>query len=101
MRKGWKHAEATVESVVMHTGPDSAYSEVVFMFKVDDGYYGGTFTAWKETFVGDKIAVSYDPANPDRNNLTQQEKLKNWALAVFFIAFGIWFLYSLMHLHTK
>ena len=102
MRKGWKQAEATIASVQRHTGADSAYSyEVVFTFKVDGGYYGGTFTVWKEPCVGDNISLWYDPADPDRNNLVQREKLMNWVYAVFFLAFCIWFIYSVMHSQTS
>ena len=101
-RKDWKQAEATIASVQTHTGPDSEYYyEVVFTFQLDGAYYGGTFTAWKEPSVGDRISVWYDPANPDRNNLVQRVKLLKWAYAFLFLAFGLWFLYSAMHSRTQ
>ena len=102
MRKGWKQTEATIASIVRHTGVDSQFSyEVVFSFEIGGSYYGGTFTAWKEPYVGDKIPVCYDPADPDRNDLIQRDKLMKWVYAILFLAFGSWIIYSAIHSQTR
>jgi Protein of unknown function (DUF3592) len=86
----------------MHTGADSQFSyEVVFTFEVDGGYYGGSYTAWKEPYVGEKIPVWYDPADPDRNDLVQKEMLMKWVYTVLFLVFGSWIIYSAIHSQTR
>jgi hypothetical protein len=74
VHKDWKEIDGTVSSVEEYQTRSGTEYSVVFMYKVDGGYYAGTFTTSESYRKDDTISVLYDPANPERNNLAEQEK---------------------------
>lgn len=89
MSTDWIDADATVASSIEHGADERPIYEVVFTYKVNDGWYGGTFTTFIPYREGDKLAVRYDSRNPARNNYVQNEKRQKWDLIVFFSALGL------------
>jgi len=90
----WKDADATVASVTASDGGRgrTIYS-VGFSYKVDEHFYGGTFTTGDEYREGDSVAVKYDPKDPDRNDLVEKETRARWILwAVIAVVVVVWFL---------
>jgi len=85
----WVETEGRVWSTVAFQTKGLQGHTVTFSYEVDGHYCSGTFTTFTPYREGDTIKVKYDPANPDRNNLTDREHKLNWFYAVFFIAMGI------------
>jgi hypothetical protein len=85
---------AEIEERQSRSGTD--YS-VVFTYKVDREWYGGTFTTGEAYRKGDTIAVLYDPSKPERNNLVQQETIRKWIIAAVLCALGLLLLVVALH----
>ncbi len=88
----WKDAEGKVATVDRVPGDGYSTYTVVFTYKVDGHWCGGTFTSNQEYNVGDSVALRYDPNDPDRNDLGDKEDdRKQWkiwaALAVSFLLY--------------
>jgi hypothetical protein len=100
-RRDWVEVEGTVASAMaFQTKAGSGYT-VVFTYKVDGHFYGGTFTTMRLYFKGDRISVKYDPSDPDRNNLVGREQMMNWFYAVFFVLLGLWAVYLFLQPKVK
>jgi hypothetical protein len=80
-RKDWVETDGTIATVEEHQGRNSKSYTVVFTYKVDGHFYGGTYTTWTdEPIVGDPIAVKYDPDDPERNDLVLKETIMHWVI---------------------
>ena len=79
----WKDIDGTVATVTEFQTRGGPSYEVVFTYEVDGHWCGGTITTSEAYRVGDSIAVRYDPADPDRNDLTVKATHARW------IAIGI------------
>jgi len=87
-RPHWIDTEGTVASVEVHettrSGDPSTWT-VVFTYKVDGHWYSGTYRTFDTFKVGDTLALRYDPADPNRNNLVVKDRLLHvlyWGIAV-------------------
>jgi len=82
----WKDADGTVTSVLAVDGNRGrTFYTVGFSYKVDEHFYGGTFTTDEEYHEGDSVGVRYDPRDPERNDLVEKEtrsRLILWAVGV-------------------
>jgi Protein of unknown function (DUF3592) len=87
--KGWVETEGTVSSVQSYQARGVTFYTVVFTYKVDGHYCGGTYTTTEEYREGDSLPLSYDPKDPDRNNLVRREGMLHWFYVVFFVFLGI------------
>ncbi len=86
-RRDWVATEGTVGGVERESGPDGHISySVVFTYKVDGHFYGGTFTTFKERYVGETLPVKYDPSDPDRNSLVAAEMRVRWTIRILIVA---------------
>ena len=85
----WKDADGTAASVERLDGRYGPTFVVVFTYKVDDEWYGGTFSGSEEYRVGDSLSVRYDPKNPEHNDLVDKEAHKRWLIVGFFVILGI------------
>jgi hypothetical protein len=98
VHKDWKETDGTIASVEerlqTRNGP---YYSVVFTYKVDDGYYSGTFTTGESYRTDDTITVLYDPTNPERNNLVERERIWHWAIAAIIFVGAILFFFFGRH----
>jgi hypothetical protein len=87
VHEDWKDTDGTVASVDSFPTRGGTRYSVVFTYKVDDEWYGGTFTTDEAYRKDDTISLLYDPAKPERNNLVEQEKTRRWILgAVVLVA---------------
>ena len=93
MYKGWLDADGTVASADEISSRNGSEYSVVFTYKVNDEWYGGTYTTYEAYSKGDSISLLYDPANPERNNLVEKEKIRHWIIAAVFASFGLVILY--------
>jgi hypothetical protein len=78
----WKDTDGTVADVQVQQGRNSRSYSVVFTYKVDGSWYGGTYTTGDELKVGNLVPVRYDPKNPERNDLVVKETRKHWIVAI-------------------
>lgn len=94
MHKDWKETDGTVAEVEEHQTRYGKEYSVVFTYKVDGEWYGGTFTtsdSYSEVRKGDTIPVRYDPNKPDRNDLVERETIRRWVIgAVLASAAAVW-----------
>jgi hypothetical protein len=97
VRKDWKEIEGTVFSVDEYQTRSGTEYSVVFMYKVDGGYYSGSFTTSEAYRKDDTITVLYDPANPDDNNFVESEKIKHWVIGAVLCVGAVFFLYFALH----
>lgn len=98
MHEDWKEVDGTVSSVEEYQTRYGTEYSVVFMYKVDGGYYSGIFTTSEAYRKDDSISVLYDPNNPDRNNLVEQETIRHWIIgAVICVGAVLFVLYAVMH----
>lgn len=96
MHKDWVDGEGTAASVnVTPTRGGNNYG-VVFTYKVNDSYYGGTYNTSEETRVGDAVYFRYDPNDPERNTLLEQEKWKRMVLVVFGVIFACFLAWNML-----
>ena len=101
MKKGWLETEGTVSSVVeFHTQAGRGYS-VVFTYKVDGSWYGGTFSTMAYHREGEALPVSYDPLHPERNNFLRREGMMQWVYIVVFTLLGVMADYLMMQPKAK
>jgi hypothetical protein len=94
-----KDTDGTVTSVEWYPTRGGDRYSVVFTYKVDGEWYGGTFTTDESYNKEDTISVSYDPASPERNNLVEQEKRRHWILVavILLAALGSLFAFFVRH----
>lgn len=91
MARQWKDTDGTVASSdEFHTKGGARYT-VVFTYKVEGSYYGGTFTTSTSYREGDLLTVQYDPAHPEINDLVQKEHRRRWLIAAVLVLIGIFF----------
>jgi len=97
MATEWKDADGTVANVnAVNSKAGTRYS-VVFTYKVDGSWYGGTFTTNTPYSKGDTLAVQYDPSDPERNKYVRDEKRMRLAFAAFAIMVTILAIYFMLH----
>jgi hypothetical protein len=101
MRADWTETEATVASVVKLQNSRTITYEAVITYTVDGSYFATTVCGWKFYAQGQKLKIFYDPGNPDRNNLSQRERLKKLVYVIFFAALGILAVYLFLHPDKK
>jgi hypothetical protein len=98
MHKDWKDTEGTVASVdEFRTRSGTEYYSVVFTYKVDNEWYGGTFTTSEEYRKDDTLTVLYDPKQPDRNNLVEKETIRRWVIGSLIGAGALLLLYAIFY----
>ena len=97
MRRDWKDTDGTVASVEEHPTRKGTQYSVVFTYKVDDEWYGGTFTTSESYRKDDTIAVLYDPSKPGRNNLVEQETIRHWIIGAILCVVALFALYAVFH----
>ena len=97
----WRETEGTVASVARYESKGVPIYEVVFTYKVEGSWYGGTFTTLAPHFKGDALAVRYDPSNPEKNNFLKREGIMRWVYIVFFTLLGIMAVYLFMQPKVK
>ena len=91
----WKDADGTVATVSELQGKNRVRYSVVFTYKVNEGWYGGTFTSYDPLTVGDSLAVRYDPENPDHNDLVEKEKWRKiFGIGLAVIAGVLWLFFA-------
>ena len=88
-KTNWQETGATVASVVSHQYRSSKWYTVVFTYKVNGHWYGGTFTSFQEHREGDWLAVKYDPDNPDRNYLVERKTKARWLAVAVLVLLAI------------
>jgi hypothetical protein len=93
VRKDWKDTDGTVADVEERQTRSGTNYSVVFTYKVDGEWYGGTFTTGEAYRKGDTVSVLYDPLKPDRNNLVQQETIRRWVIGTVLCVVGLVFLF--------
>jgi hypothetical protein len=101
MHADWRETEATVSSVVKQQNSRTITYEAVITYKVDGGYFATTVCGWKYYAEGQKLKIFYDPANPDRNNLSQRDRLKKLGYLLSFAALGVLAIYLFLHPDKK
>ena len=74
---------------------------VVFTYKVEGSWLGGTFTTATPYQEGDTLVVKCDPGAPERNNFTEREKRLRWFYIAFFVAMGALAVYFLLQPKAK
>jgi Protein of unknown function (DUF3592) len=89
VKTDWKATDGTVAEVEERRNRSAVWYSVVFTYKVEGSWYGGTFSTDEAYRKGDLIAVQYDPANPEHNDLVDREKRRNWTIALVLTAVGI------------
>jgi hypothetical protein len=85
VHENWKDTDGTVTGVECRPTRGGDQYSVVFTYKVNGEWYGGTFTSSLEYDKEDTVSVTYDPANPEHNNLVDQEKRRHWLLAALIL----------------
>jgi hypothetical protein len=95
--ENWKDTDGTVADVEERYSRSGVYYSVVFTYKVDGEWYGGTFTTSESYRKGDALTVLFDPSKPDRNNLVRRETIQHWIIgAVLCVGALIW-LFAVLH----
>jgi hypothetical protein len=94
MRKDWKDVDGAVASVEEFPTRGGTRYSVVFTYKVDGEWYGGTFTTDESYSKDDMIAVLYDPSKPERNNLVEEEKIRHWIIGAILSVVALFILYA-------
>jgi hypothetical protein len=82
MRYDWGETQATVWSVVQERRPGETDSRastpvpfhVYFSYTVNGEYYSGDFFSPTPLEKDSKLDILYDPADPSKNNLTEDER---------------------------
>lgn len=97
MYEDWKDTDGTVASVDEHQTRSGKSYSVVFTYKVDDEWYGGTFTTGESYSKDDTLTVLYDPSKPERNNLVEQEKIRHWILGAVILVVAMVILFAVIH----
>ena len=97
MHEDWKDTDGTVASVEEHQTRYGKNYSVVFTYKVDDEWYGGTFTSEEPYSKDDTLTVLYDPAKPERNNLVEHEKIRHWILGAVILVAAFLILFAATH----
>jgi hypothetical protein len=95
--QNWKDIDGTVADVEAISYRNGTEYSVVFTYKVDGDYYSGTFTTYDAYRKDDTIAVLYDPANPERNNLVEQEKRMHWIIGAVICVVALIVLFAVTH----
>jgi len=85
----WRETDGEVASVERHRNRSSEWYTIVFTYKVDDHWYGGTYTSFDEYRKGDSLPLKYDPADPARNNLVERETKLHWLKIIGLVLLGI------------
>jgi hypothetical protein len=88
VKDGWQKTNATVASFLRYQTKIGPMYEVVFTYKVDGSWLGGTFTTMHPYREGDTLPLFYDPKNPERNNLARREGILRWVYIAFFVLMG-------------
>ena len=86
MHKDWKDADGTVASIEEQQTRGGTVYSIVFTYKVDGEWYGGTFTTRDSYSKGDAISVRYDPNKPDRNDLVERETIRHWVIGAILVS---------------
>jgi hypothetical protein len=97
VRSDWKETDATIASFIVYQTKVGPLYEVVFTYKVDGGWFGGTFTTTKAYRKGDTLPVFYDPKNPDRNNLVRRAGMIRWISIAACVLLVIMAIYLILH----
>ena len=78
----WKDADGTVSNIMLVSalGKGTNLYAITFTYKVDGHYFGGEFKAptGHGYAVGDRIAVLYNPAKPEENDLNGRGEWGTW-----------------------
>jgi hypothetical protein len=78
-RKDWIKVDGKVGSIYRESSGRSSYDSVVFTYEVNGHICGGTFSSGCGAYkVGDSLAVKYDPADPDKNDLAVNAARTKW-----------------------
>lgn len=88
----WKDGDGAVTSVEEKQGRYGPLYTVSFNYKVGEHWYGGVFTGNEDYKKDDWLPVSYDPADPDRNQYTVSEGRTRLVLivgAILLLAWGL------------
>jgi hypothetical protein len=96
-RKDWKDTDGTVADVEELSRRNITEYSVVFTYKVEGGYYSGTFTTGEAYCKDDTIPVLYDPASPERNTLVEQEKIRHWVVGGVLCVVALFVFYIVLH----
>ncbi len=72
-KTNWQKTEGTITNIYVDGYGRYQTTSVIFTYKVDGHWYSGTDQGGGN--VGDIILVKYDPADPGRNNLSEQNRL--------------------------
>jgi len=101
LKKGWQETKGTVSSVQeFSTRVGRGYS-VVFTYKADGSWYGGTFSTMSFYQQGESLPVFYDPTDPENNNFQRREGIMRWVYIVFFTLLGVVAIYLMLHPEVK
>lgn len=93
----WKDTDGTVASVERQATRGGPIYTVVFTYKVEGSWCGGTFTTRDEYRKGDSVVVRYDPKNPDYNDLTQKDTRERWIIGGVVVAAVLLWLWAILH----
>jgi hypothetical protein len=91
MAISWKETEGTVASVEQNSnGALRNALTVVFTYKVDGHWYGGTFVSNFDRYVeGQTLTVRYDTSDPATNDLTKKDTRRLWLTCALFAGAGL------------
>jgi len=96
MKVEWADTDGTVADVREIRDENAIHYCVVFTYKVDGSWYGGTFTTYDALRKGDLIPVRYDPRNPEDNDLVEKEKRRKLMWTAVALAVGLAILYAVL-----
>lgn len=96
MKADWKTTEGTVAEVQERRTRSTVWYSVVFTYKVDGSWYGGTFWSADAYQKGDSIDVRYNPADPERNDLVDSETRRKWIQALVVLAVVAFWLFMML-----
>jgi hypothetical protein len=87
----WVETQGNVSSV--EPSPNGAIRKavrVVFTYKVDGNWYGGTFVSNFDPYIeGQPLTVRYDPLNPSINDLVKKDSRRRWFTYAAFVVAGL------------
>lgn len=97
MATEWKDTDGAIANVIAVNSRGGTRYSVVFTYKVNGSWYGGTFHTGTPYRKGDTLPVQYDPSNPDRNSYVEHEKRMHWVYAAILAFFAVIAILYLLH----
>ena len=95
-RTDWQQTDGTVASVEPYSTRTGTWYKLVFTYKVNDEWYGGSYNTDEAYERGDSFPVDYDPANPERNKQALEMRTKAWVVGIVLAGVALAILLNLL-----